>query len=102
MNTSKLNAAALIALAAAYAVAYSQNPDVTNGYTMLFAILAAALVLYFLPVLMGRQRDVSTIQGLALVNLLLGWTVVGWLACLIWAAVGATRAQDAFYRKQVG
>ena len=40
-------------------------------------------LLYFLPSLIGRGKKDAT--GIFLVNLLLGWTLIGWVVALIWA-----------------
>jgi len=46
--------------------------------TLLFLVL-----LYFLPTIIGRdKRDAA---GIILLNLFLGWTVIGWVIALIWA-----------------
>jgi Superinfection immunity protein len=48
---------------------------------MLSFLLLTAL--YFLPSIMGRdKRDFA---GIFLVNLLLGWTLVGWVVAFLWA-----------------
>ena len=45
--------------------------------------LIISLLLYFLPAILGRhKRDAA---GIFLVNLLFGWTVIGWVIALIWA-----------------
>jgi hypothetical protein len=45
--------------------------------------LAVWILLYFLPAFIGRhKRDAS---GIFLLNLFLGWTVIGWVIALIWA-----------------
>ena len=46
------------------------------------AALVAAALLYLLPLLVGAHRDVPPLRRLVLVNVLLGWTVLGWLYCL--------------------
>jgi len=47
-------------------------------FTLIFT-----LILYFLPAIIGRhKRDAA---GIFLVNLLFGWTVIGWIIALIWA-----------------
>ena len=56
-----------------------------------------AIAIYFLPTVIGSKRGLSSQGALFLVNLLCGWTALGWIVCLIWAATGATRAQDDFY-----
>jgi type VI protein secretion system component VasK len=67
---------------------------------LLVALAALAVYLYFLPFAIGHNRNVSTAAALFFVNLFLGWTVVGWLFCLLWAVIGASREQDEFYRRQ--
>jgi len=48
---------------------------------MLSVLLLA--VLYFLPSIIGRDKRDFT--GIFLVNLFLGWTLVGWVVAFLWA-----------------
>jgi len=48
---------------------------------MFFAIFS--ILIYFLPTLIGRHKTDAT--GIFIVNLLFGWTVIGWIIALIWA-----------------
>jgi hypothetical protein len=41
------------------------------------------LLLYFLPSIIGKGKKDAL--GIFLVNLLLGWTVIGWVVALLWA-----------------
>ena len=43
--------------------------------------LACAAV-YLLPVLIGCRRRVPDIGSVAVINILLGWTLIGWVAAL--------------------
>jgi hypothetical protein len=52
-----------------------------EGENMTFLFLSA--ILYFLPTILARHK--AAFLGIFLVNLLLGWTVIGWLVVLIWA-----------------
>jgi hypothetical protein len=61
-----------------------------------------AITVYFLPAIIGSKREISSSGALFFVNLFFGWTVLGWLICFLWAATGATRAQDAFFKGNVG
>ncbi|PYT52442.1 MAG: hypothetical protein DMG43_11725 [Acidobacteria bacterium] len=45
--------------------------------------LIFSILLYFLPALIGRHK--ADAMGIFLVNLLFGWTVIGWVIALIWA-----------------
>jgi hypothetical protein len=48
---------------------------------MTFLILSA--ILYFLPTILARHN--TDFMGIFLVNLLFGWTVIGWMIALVWA-----------------
>jgi hypothetical protein len=41
-------------------------------------------LLYFLPTLIASHRGHST-GGILILNFLLGWTGIGWLALMVWA-----------------
>ncbi len=41
------------------------------------------VLLYFLPSIVGRNKQDFT--AIFVLNLLLGWTVVGWIVALVWA-----------------
>lgn len=43
------------------------------------------LVLFFLPTIVALRRDHHNRVPIALVNVLLGWTVLGWIVALVWA-----------------
>jgi hypothetical protein len=44
------------------------------------------LAFYFLPALVANARCHHQFAAIAVMNLLLGWTAIGWIAALIWAA----------------
>jgi hypothetical protein len=48
-------------------------------------------VLYFLPALIASLRHSSSSGLIFLLNLLAGWTVVGWIVALVWALVSGPR-----------
>ena len=45
----------------------------------------ACAALYLLPVLIGWRRRVPDIGSVAVINILLGWTLIGWVAALAMA-----------------
>ncbi|WP_338861757.1 superinfection immunity protein [Mycetohabitans rhizoxinica] len=55
----------------------------------------AALLLYFAPSIVADRRKRPDTLMLALFNVCLGWTVLGWLLALHWALVPVARALDA-------
>ena len=54
---------------------------------MLFLLFLG--LMYFLPTIIGREKSDAGL--IFLVNLLLGWTVVGWIVAFIWACAADTR-----------
>ena len=53
--------------------------------------LVGLALLYFFPAVTGFQRLHPRRTGILLVNVFLGWTVVGWIAALVWAYTGRHR-----------
>jgi Superinfection immunity protein len=49
---------------------------------------------YFLPAIIAILRGMHAAGRVALVNLFLGWTVIGWLAAFVWSCRGKTLAAD--------
>lgn len=43
------------------------------------------LAVYFLPAFLGRNKKNS--QAILVLNLLLGWTGLGWVVCIVWASM---------------
>lgn len=54
-----------------------------------FVVIAVIAVgLYLLPGFVAARRKCKSGAGIVILNLLLGWTFVGWVVALVWAAVG--------------
>ena len=62
--------------------------------TTIFIVIVAGF-LYFLPIIVAWKK--KHIAGIAILNIALGWTVLGWLAALIWAV---SDSQDETPRKR--
>ena len=62
----------------------------TVGGVILGAMLLLSLVLsvfwYMLPTVIAYHRDNRRIASIAVVNTVFGWTFVGWVVALSWAA----------------
>ena len=48
-------------------------------------LLGVIALLYILPTILAYGRDHAHRQALAIVNLLFGWTLIGWLGVFLWA-----------------
>jgi Superinfection immunity protein len=46
------------------------------------------LALYLLPTIIAAARRSTSLVGIILVNILLGWTFIGWIVALVWSLAG--------------
>jgi len=53
-------------------------------------LIFLAFTFYFIPTAIAHQRRAQHFTGIFLINLVFGWTVLGWIAALIWAIVEKT------------
>lgn len=60
-------------------------------FTMLAFLCAVAM--YFLPAIIAHHRRHVSSGAIVLVNLLLGWSIIGWIVCFAWACSGNTRRE---------
>jgi hypothetical protein len=51
-----------------------------------FPFVSFGFVMYFLPSIVALARSKRDILAIFLLNFFLGWTFVGWIVALIWAA----------------
>lgn len=51
---------------------------------MTLLLILTVLVIYFAPTIVGYSK--RNAGAIFLLNLLLGWTFIGWVVALIWAA----------------
>lgn len=58
---------------------------------MAWVILLSAIFLYFIPTIVALGRRHHNAGAIVLLNILLGWTVLGWVAALVWAATAVQR-----------
>lgn len=50
------------------------------------ALVLAIVALFFLPTIIADRRHHKNARAIAVVNLLFGWTFIGWAIALIWAS----------------
>ncbi len=56
----------------------------------LFAI--SIVMFYFLPTIIVVARNHHNMTAISALNLLTGWTLIGWLVALIWSMTATTKA----------
>lgn len=50
-----------------------------------FILIILTIALYFIPTFVAYRRQHSKISAIFVLNLLLGWAVLGWIIALIWS-----------------
>jgi len=48
-------------------------------------IFGFGFVIYFLPTIIAAARSKRDVMSIFVLNLLLGWTAIGWVIALVWA-----------------
>ena len=51
-----------------------------------FHFFGFGLVMYFLPSIIALARSKRDLLAIFLLNFFLGWSVIGWIVALVWAA----------------
>ena len=51
----------------------------------LIILAVVAVVVYMLPAIIALLRGHHKVGSIFVVNLLLGWTIIGWVAALAWS-----------------
>jgi len=59
---------------------------------LIFIILLFVLPVYFLPTIIAAVRQTRNLIAIIVLNVLAGWTVLGWVASLVWAIVADKKA----------
>jgi len=51
-----------------------------------FPFFGFGFVMYFLPTIIAALKSKRDTVAILLLNLFLGWSVIGWIVALVWAA----------------
>lgn len=64
-----------------------ENANMALGIWMVICILIliASIPLYFLPSIVAGKKKHKNQTGIFVLNLFLGWTLIGWVGALVWA-----------------
>ncbi|MGR4869999.1 superinfection immunity protein [Variovorax sp. LARHSF232] len=68
-------------------------PSGTNefGKVVAYSFFLAAPLVYLLPTYEAWRRQHRSLLAIALVNVFLGWSIIGWVAAIVWACAGSPR-----------
>jgi len=55
------------------------------GFSIFATLLLVGLLFYLMPALTAREKRAAAFPVVLALNILLGWTLIVWVALLIWA-----------------
>lgn len=64
------------------------NGSAAVGLVIFLIMLAVFFIMYFVPTAVAQYRKSENITTVVLLNIFLGWTVIGWIVALILAFAG--------------
>ncbi|MFT0517260.1 superinfection immunity protein [Pseudomonas faucium] len=77
---------AILAFCSAFSVSMGREPALNAiGVTIAMSAFVFVPALYMLPTYEAWLRKKSNLQSIAALNFFLGWSVLGWVAALVWA-----------------
>jgi hypothetical protein len=56
-----------------------------GAFVAVVLFLAISFVVYFLPAIIAGRRKHPNATAITVLNLILGWTLLGWVVALVWA-----------------
>jgi len=68
------------------------------AHFLFFPFFSFTTVMYFLPSIIALARSKRDLLAIFLLNLFLGWSVIGWVVALVWAVKTDTPAPMRYYR----
>ena len=64
---------------------HTQSQAVFLEGIFILLIVAIVLYIYFIPTSVAINKKQVNYLSIFVINLFLGWTIVGWIICLAWA-----------------
>lgn len=74
-----------VAMLALFALIWISGTETGGGAVKSLIALMILIPIYFLPSFAAKSRKHSKRQAIFVLNLLLGWTFIGWVAAAVWA-----------------
>jgi len=63
------------------------------GMIAALILLVFLAVIYFIPAIVASSRGHSQAGAIWVLNILLGWTLIGWVGALVWACTNSAPQQ---------
>ena len=67
--------------------------DMTIDALWGLVILLFSFAFYFIPSVIASKRGHKSVISIFLTNLFFGWTIIGWIVCIVWSSSSHTHEQ---------
>jgi len=68
------------------------------AHFLFFPFFGFGTLMYFLPSIIALAKSKRDLLAIFLLNLFLGWSVIGWIVALVWAAKSDVPGTAGYYR----
>jgi hypothetical protein len=65
-----------------------------NDNTVFVILLLLCVIIYMLPTLVAYARDIPSRKTVTVVNIIFGWTLIGWFIAFLWAMLAETSIDE--------
>ena len=65
-----------------------------NEHTVFVILLMLCVIIYMLPTLIAYARDIPSRHMVTVINIVFGWTLIGWFICFLWASLAETAIDE--------
>lgn len=69
------------------------------GFGLLFVVIFG-LFIYFIPSIIALSKKKSNAVAIIVLNIFLGWSLLGWVIALVWALTADQQAQTVIINNQ--
>lgn len=81
---------------------YSKVALIVVMLVIVVVLVILGIVLYFLPSIIAYKRGHANKGIILLINFLLGWTLLGWIGCLVWSFIDTNGSKTSNLTKNLG
>lgn len=58
-----------------------------DSASVIFILIGISIVVYLVPSMIAMARKSQRMGGVIVLNIFLGWTLLGWVGSFIWAVI---------------
>lgn len=64
------------------------------SFGIVLVVLVIVFGIYFMPTIVARVRNHPDTTAILVLNIILGWSLIGWVIALVWAFTGKAQVSD--------